>query len=153
MVRVSNYRPVGSSSIQKLFLSIQYELYKCSLLLSTVNDVMWSLWCHGSHIGTQTLGSCISLPYPALPLTWESLWNHDSISYKLWHFWNGPVITGKFCFKSTNYWCTSYTIVTMLDDFDKGFFLFAIQMSSNMTKISLSFKSLGIGCTPPINRQ
>jgi hypothetical protein len=38
----------------------------------------------------------------------------------------------------------------MLDDIDKGFCLFATQISSNMAKISLSFESHGSGCTSPI---
>jgi hypothetical protein len=38
----------------------------------------------------------------------------------------------------------------MLDDIDKGFFLFAMQISSNMAKISLSFESHASGGTSPI---
>ena len=45
-------------------------------------------------------------------------------------------------------WCASYVIAAMLDDFDKGFSLFAIQISSNMAKISSFIESLGDGCTP-----
>jgi hypothetical protein len=41
----------------------------------------------------------------------------------------------------------------MLNDIDKGFCLFAMQISSNMAKISLSFESLGIGCKSPITRK
>jgi hypothetical protein len=37
----------------------------------------------------------------------------------------------------------------MLDDIDEGFCMFAMQISSNMAKISLSFESHGIGCTSP----
>ena len=47
-------------------------------------------------------------------------------------------------------WRASYVIVAMLDDFDKGFSLFAILISSNMAKISLFIESLGDGCTPRI---
>ena len=39
----------------------------------------------------------------------------------------------------------------MLDDIDKGFCLFAMQISSNMAKIALPFESYGCGCTSPIN--
>jgi hypothetical protein len=38
----------------------------------------------------------------------------------------------------------------MLDDFDKGFRLFAMQISPKMAKISLSFESHGIGCNTRI---
>jgi hypothetical protein len=51
-----------------------------------------------------------------------------------------------------NRWCASYVIVAMLDDFNKGFCLFAMQISSNMAKISLSFESHESGCTSPIDR-
>ena len=47
-------------------------------------------------------------------------------------------------------WCATYVIAAMLDDFDKGFSLFAILISSNMAKISLFIESLGDGCTPRI---
>jgi hypothetical protein len=40
----------------------------------------------------------------------------------------------------------------MLDDIDKGFCLFAMQISSNMAKISLHFECHGSGCTPPIGK-
>lgn len=49
-----------------------------------------------------------------------------------------------------NRWCASYVMAAMLDDFDKGFSLFAILISSNMAKISLFIESLGNGCTPRI---
>ena len=48
-------------------------------------------------------------------------------------------------------WCASL-YVTMLDDIDKGFCLFATRISSNMAKISLSFESHVSGCTSPILR-
>jgi hypothetical protein len=48
-------------------------------------------------------------------------------------------------------WCASYVIAAMLDEGDKEFSLFAIQISSDMAEITLSFESLQIGCTPPIN--
>jgi hypothetical protein len=47
-------------------------------------------------------------------------------------------------------WCANYVTVAMLDDTDKGFCLFAMQISSNMAEISLSFESQGIGCKSPI---
>ena len=36
--------------------------------------------------------------------------------------------------------------VAMLDDIDKAFCLFAMQISPNMAKIALSFESHGSGC-------
>jgi hypothetical protein len=52
--------------------------------------------------------------------------------------------------QDNNRWCASYVTVAMLDDIDKGFCLFAMQISSNMAKIALSFESHGSGCTSPI---
>ena len=49
-------------------------------------------------------------------------------------------------------WCASYVRATMLDDFEKGFSLFAILISSNMAKIFLFIESLGNGCTPRIRK-
>jgi hypothetical protein len=46
-----------------------------------------------------------------------------------------------------NMWCASYVTVAMLDDIDKGFCLSAMQISSNMAKIALSFESHGSGFT------
>jgi hypothetical protein len=40
-------------------------------------------------------------------------------------------------------------LCAMLDDIEKGFCLFAMQISSNMAKISLSFEFHGSGCTSP----
>ena len=48
-------------------------------------------------------------------------------------------------------WCASYVIAAILVELNKGFSLSASIFSSNMAKISLSFESHGIGCTPPIN--
>jgi hypothetical protein len=44
--------------------------------------------------------------------------------------------------------CASYVIAAMLDEFGKLFPLFAIQTSSNMAGISLSFESLALCCSP-----
>ena len=54
--------------------------------------------------------------------------------------------------QDNNRWCVQVTSPSpcMLDDIDKGFCLFAMQISSNMAKIALSFESHGSGCTSPI---
>ena len=51
-----------------------------------------------------------------------------------------------------NEWPRRYDVCSdaMLDDFDKGFWSFANQMSSSMAKISLFVIPLKTGCTPPI---
>ena len=47
-------------------------------------------------------------------------------------------------------WYASYVIVAMLDVLCKGFSFFAILISSNMVKFSLSYKSSGNRGNPPI---
>ena len=54
---------------------------------------------------------------------------------------------GELTQQDNNRCCASYVTVAMLDDIDKGFCLFAMQISSNMAKIALSFESHGSGCT------
>ena len=44
-------------------------------------------------------------------------------------------------------------IAVMLDDFARGFSLFAILISSNMAKIFLFIGSLGDGCTQRITQK
>lgn len=67
-------------------------------------------------------------------------------------FWVSPRQKKNYWNNLKMVWCANYVIAAMLDDFDKGFFLIAIQISSNMAKFSLFIKSLGKGCTSPIVR-